>query len=359
MSSSFAAIVGNGLVLARIARDGSIMSLAGPRLDQQLIEARIHGVLESRTGNRSLSGKAWKHKLEYFRGTNVLRVISRHETAGIVDRRLAAVGECLRFPPRASGNVTLGWDDEIKDVLPQAGIRVEATWPDDFEPPPLAGATRASVITRVPGITDRPEVTDLYERSILVIAQHHDRTGVFAGAPGNQGVVLAHALNACGERGAAHAFFESSGIQQGAAFPPPPETGTAATLWKAWHDAASIRRDEALAGVHKAVLKRSSLGLFLLSGGVDLLAHAYFLLAIQALVPPVAGDEDGFFEHQATVQKVRHARALYGGAFHAGTTEPRDGSLVAEVRSDLDVSAVTLEDAGQLSPPLHPHPATR
>jgi len=352
MSSSFAAIVGNGLVLARIARDGSIMSLAGPRLDQQLIEARIHGVLESRTGNRSLSGKAWKHKLEYFRGTNVLRVISRHETAGIVDRRLAAVGECLRFAYRASGNVTLGWDDEIKDVLPQAGIRVEATWPDDFEPPPLAGATRASVITRVPGITDRPEVTDLYERSILVIAQHHDRTGVFAGAPGNQGVVLAHALNACGERGAAHAFFESSGIQQGAAFPPPPETGTAATLWKAWHDAGSLNRADALAALHKAVLKRSSLGLFLNAGSVDLLAHAYFLLAIHALLPPVSGEDDGFFEHQATVQKTRHSRAIYGGAFHAGMPEAKDSVLLTEVRSDLDVEAVTIEVQGQPPEPL-------
>jgi hypothetical protein len=87
MSGSFAATVGNGRILARIGRDGSLMSLATPHLDQQLIDARIHGVVEAVTGNRSLSGKSWKHTLNYVRGTNVLRVISSHSTAGTVERR--------------------------------------------------------------------------------------------------------------------------------------------------------------------------------------------------------------------------------------------------------------------------------
>jgi glycosidase len=363
MSSSFAATVGNGLILARIARDGSIISLATPHLDQQVVQSRIHGVVESRTGNRSLSGQSWKHNPNYLRGTNVLRVISTHATAGTVERRLVAVGESLRFAYRSSDSGTVGWDGELKDALPQAGLRVDGAWPDEFDPPPLAGATRAAVVARVPDIADRPVVTDLYARSILVIAQHHDRSGGFPAAPGEQGIVLAHALNACGERGAARAFFEWAGIQPDAPLPSPPEGGTSATLWKAWHDAGSLQRADALAALHKAVLKRTSLGLFLTSGSVDLLAHAYLLLAIHALLPTASGEEDGFFEHQATVQKTRHSRALYGGAFHAGMPEAHEPVLVAEVRSDLDVHSVTVEVEGRPAQVLEPtelkrgHPA--
>jgi glycosidase len=356
MSSAFAATVGNGRVLARIARDGSILSLAGPRLDRQLIEARIHGVVEAVTGNRSLSGKSWRHEPDYLRGTNVLRIVSTHSRAGAVERRLVAIGDSLRFAYRAPGNVTVGWDAELKDVLPQAGIRAGATWPDEFDPPPLAGATRASVVARVPNIVDRDAVTDLYARSILVIAQHHDRSGAFVAGPG-EGQVLARALDACGERGAARAFFELSGIQPDAPLPPAPATGTAATLWKAWDDAVSGRRTEALADLHKAVLHRSTLGFFLKSGSVDLLAHAYLLLAVHALLPPVTGSDDGFFEHQATVQKVRHARAIYGGAFHAGMPEPHDGQLLTEVNPDINVSSVTVEVDGR--PPQELAPVSR
>src|SRR6266851_7374515 len=241
MSGSFAATVGNGRILARIGRDGSLMSLAAPHLDQQLIEARIHGVVESATGNRSLSGKSWKHKLDYLRGTNVLRVISTHLTAGTIERRLAAVEESLHFAYRSAGNVTVGWDADLKDFLPQAGLRVDATWPDEFDPPPLAGATRASVVARVPGLMDRAAVTDLYARSILLLAQHHDRSGAFVASPGD-GVVLARALEACGERGAALAFFEWAGFQPDGSVPPAPETGTSATLWKARQDAVAGHR---------------------------------------------------------------------------------------------------------------------
>ncbi|GAC1675977.1 MAG: hypothetical protein PVS3B2_18360 [Candidatus Dormibacteraceae bacterium] len=357
MSGSFAATVGNGQILAKIGRDGSIMSLAAPHLDKELIDARIHGVVESVSGNRSLSGKSWKHQLNYLRGTNVLRVISTHATAGDVERRIVAIGESLRFAYRFTGDGTVGWDGELKDFLPQAGLQVDAGWPDEFDPPPLAGATRASVVARVPDIADRPVIADLYARSILVIAQHHDRSGAFTAAPAEQGIVLAHALNAAGERGAAQAFFEWAGIQPDAALPPPPQSGTSAILWKAWHDAASLNRADAIAGLHKAALKRTSLGLLLHSGSVDLLAHAYLLLAIHTLLPAVAGEDDGFFEHQATVQKTRHSRAIYGGAFHPGTPEPRDGTLVAEVRSDLEVSAVTVEVQGR--PPQQLMPVAR
>jgi glycosidase len=256
-------------------------------------------------------------------------------------------------------NVTVGWDGEVQDVLPQAGFRVDAAWPDEFDPPPLAGATRASVVARVPDIADRPVVTDLYARSILVLAQHHDRSGAFPAAPGDRGIVLARALHACGERSAALAFFDWAGIQPDSALPPPPESGTPATLWKAWQDAGALRRADAIAGLLKAMLKRSSLGLFLSAGSVDLLAHAYFLLVIHALLPPVTGDDDGFFEHQATVQKTRHARALYGGAFHGGMPEPGDGSLVAEVRSDLEVSAVTIDVDGRHPEHMTQIPAKR
>src|SRR5258708_35882315 len=108
------------------------MSLAAPHLDQQLIDARIHGVVESATGNRSLSGKSWKHKLDYLRGTNVLRVISIHSTAGTVERRVAAVEESLRFSYRSAGNVTVGWDSVSRGVLAQPGLHAAAAWPDDW-----------------------------------------------------------------------------------------------------------------------------------------------------------------------------------------------------------------------------------
>src|SRR5216684_431971 len=316
MSGSFAATVGNGRILARIGRDGS------------------------------LSGRAWKHKLDYVRGTNVLRVRSSHSHGTTVERRLAAIGESLLSAFRAEDGTEVGWDRGLEGVVPQAGVRVDGAWPEEFDPPPLAGATRASVVARVPDIVDRAAVTDLYARSILVLAQHHDRSGAFIASPGED-IVLAEALNACGERGAARAFFEWAASRAHAPPPQRPAAGTSATLRNAWQDAASGRRDDALVGLHRAVLNRSSVGLFLISGTVDLLAHAYLLLAVHALLPPVTGSDDGFFEHQATIQKTRHARALYGGAFHAGMPEPGVPHLVAEVRTDLDVSAVTLDVPGR------------
>jgi glycosidase len=255
----------------------------------------------------------------------------------------------------------------LGEVLPQAGIPFDGAWPEGFDPPPLAGATRASVVARVPDLTDRAAIADLYARSVLVIAQHHDRSGAFATGIGED-VLVAHALDACGERGAAQAFFDWA-VEHGRPDPhavePPSSaaTGTSAALWSAWQDAVAGRRAKSVAALEGAAARRSSLRLFVSGSGVDLAAHALLLLTVHALIPPAAPVDDGFFEHQASVQTARHVRALYGGAFHSGMPEPGEGLLVAEVRSDLDVSALTLEvdgrPAGALepSPPQHGQPA--
>ena len=387
MSTRFAATVGNGLVLARVGRDGSLLA-HGP------VEKRIAAVIKGPEGERHLSGKGWTHDLAYLRGTNVLRVRSSHSTGIEVERRLVAIGESVQTAFKAGPEIEVGWEHGMEGFLPEAGTRVVETWPDQFAPPPLAGATRASMVARVPGLSDRAAVTDLYARSILVIAQHHDRSGAFAAGPGED-ALLAHALDICGERGASRAFFEwaldhkrddphvawalerhlrtsrhpelrarlaelqaRAGLEQ----PPEPVEGAAAALWGAWQEAIEGHRSRAAAALHKAVLRRSTLGLFLADSGVDLSAHALLLLTVHALIHQTAGGEDGFFEHQATVQKTRHARALYGGAFHAGMPEPGEGLLVTEVRPDLDVSAVTLEVAGRSAQDLeraahqHGHP---
>ena len=379
MTRSIAATIGNGRVLARIGRDGSLAGLSAPSLDSELVEKRIHAVINGPDGQRRISGSSWKHHLEYVRGTNVLRVVSTHTSDIKVERRIAAIGESLRTAFRSEGETDVSWERGVENFLPQVGESYNAAWPDGFDPPPVAGATRSSVVARVPDLVDRAAITDLYGRSILLIAQHHDRKGSFATSPGED-VVLAHALDICGEKGAALAFFEwaldnargdpylawalerylrrshnpdlrdrLSKLQDNALMlrPPQPAAVTAATLWSAWHQAVEGHRAESLSALHAAVAKRSPLGLFLTSNQVDLSAHAYLLLTVQALIPSVTGGEDGFFEHQATVQKTRHARALYGGVFHSGMPEPGQDLLVAEVRPDLDVEAVTLEVDGR------------
>src|SRR5216684_2560616 len=355
MSARFVATVGNGRLLARVGADGSLIGLCAPHLDHELLEKPVHAVLELGAGRRRrIGGRGWKHRREYVRGTNVLRVLSRHSTGIKVERRLAAIGESLHLAFRCDGDHTVGWERELGEVLPPAGIRFEGAWPEGFDPPPLGGATRASVVARVPDLADRAAIADLYARSVLVIAQHHDRSGAFATGD-NEDILVAHALDVCGERGAARAFFEWAAEHRanGAVKPSssPPTTGTGAALWAAWQDAVAGRRANAVAALQGAAARRSSLRLFASGGGVDLAAHALLLLTVHALIPPTAAVEDGFFEHQATVQKARHARALYGGAFHAGMPEPREAILVAEVRSDLDVSGVTMEVAGL--PPEH------
>ena len=361
MSARFVATVGNGRLLARIGADGSLIGLCAPQLDAELLEKPAHAVLELVAGRRRrIGGRGWKHRREYVRGTNVLRVMSRHSTGIKVERRLAAIGESLLLAFRSEGDSVVGWERGLGEVLPQAGIRFDGSWPEGFDPPPLAGATRASLVARVPDLTDRPAIADLYARSVLVIAQHHDRSGSFA-ADGGEDVLLAHALDICGERGAAQAFFDWA-VEHGRADPravePPSSaaTGTSAALWSAWQDAVAGRRAKAVATLEGAAARRSSLKLFVSGSGVDLAAHALLLLTVHALMPPTAPVDDGFFEHQASVRKARHARALYGGAFHSGMPEPAEGLLVAEVRSDLDVSALTLEVDGRPAGELEPSP---
>jgi glycosidase len=378
MSARVAATVGNGRILARIGRDGSLISLCAPHLDHELIETHMYAVVRRPDGQRRIGGGGWKHHLEYVRGTNVLRVASSHSSGIKVERRLAAIGETLQTAFRSEAGDEVVWEQGLGEVLPQAGIRVDGAWPEAFDPPPLAGATRAAVVARVPDLADRGAITDLYARSVLVIAQHHDRSGAFAAGRGKD-FVMAHALDVCGERGAARAFFSWASdhkyggphlawalerhlgwsgdaglgerlaeLKAHAGVEPPslPHAITAAALWTAWQAATSGRRTDAVAALHEAVARRSSQGLFVTGSGIDLAAHAFLLLSIHALIPRAADGEDGFFEHEATVQKTRHARALYGGAFHSGTPEPGKSLLVAEVRSDLDVAKVTLEIEG-------------
>src|SRR4030081_394535 len=172
MSTRFAATVGNGLVLASVGRDGSLLA-QGP------VEKRIAAVIKTPEGERHLSGKGWTHHLAYLRGTNVLRVRSSHASGIEVERRLAAVGDSLRLAFRTDSETEIAWEHGIAQFLPQAGTRIEGAWSIEFDPPPLAGATRAAMVGRIPGLSDRAAVTDLYARSVLVIAQHHDRSGAF------------------------------------------------------------------------------------------------------------------------------------------------------------------------------------
>ncbi|OLD46284.1 MAG: hypothetical protein AUI48_09425 [Chloroflexi bacterium 13_1_40CM_2_68_14] len=359
MSARFAATVGNGRLLARIGRDGSLIGLRAPHLDRELIDRPVHAVLALPAGRRRLSGRGWKHHLEYLRGTDVLRVLSRHSSGIRVERRLAAIGETLQSAFRFDGEAEVGWEHGLGEVMPQAGLSFSEAWPEGFDEPPLRGATRAAVVARVPHLTDRTAVTDLYARSVLVIAQHQDRSGAFVTGAGDD-VLLAHALDACGERGAARAFFEwaAANGRIDRQLPAPQLTGPGGVLWSAWQDAVAGRRAGAVAALHSAVVKRSPLKLFLGAGGVDLRAHALLLLTVHALIPSVAGGEDAFFENQARAQLTRRSRALYAGAFHAGMPEPGDvPRLVAEVRPDLEVAEVTVDVAGRPPMQLEAHAA--
>jgi len=101
--------------------------------------------------------------MSYLRGTNVLRVGDAHYAA---------------------------LDDEIKR--------------GEFDIPPLGGATRAAIVERIPNLDDRNAVQALYARSVLVIAQHQLPSGEFIAEP-EVDVLMANALDVCGERGAAEA----------------------------------------------------------------------------------------------------------------------------------------------------------
>ncbi|OLB81357.1 MAG: hypothetical protein AUI15_39985 [Actinobacteria bacterium 13_2_20CM_2_66_6] len=263
--------------------------------------------------------------LSYLRGTNVLRVTS----AG-AETRYAAVG------------------DEIVS--------------GEFDLPPLRGATRAAVVERIPNVPDREAVEAVYARSVLVIAQHQEQSGAFIAGP-EEDVLLAYALDVCGERGAAEAFFvwallhrrldgllmwglaqhlrynHQSGVREEYERlkdgPGPELAATAPDLPPA--DLAALRN---------ALNQRTALDLFVDEDGADLAAHARFLLTVHALIPTLKGGEDYFFEHQAHAQEIHRARALYGGAFHGGMTPAGDDPRrEVEVRADLEPSTIAVEPA--------------
>ena len=142
MTRSVAATVGNGLILARIGRDGSIAGLSAPSLEAELVEKRIHSVLKGPDGERRIGGSSWKHHLEYVRGTNVLRVISNHAGGIKVERRIAAIGESLRTAFRSDDVTEMRWERGVETFLPEEAERFDKTWPDGFDPPPLGGAMR-------------------------------------------------------------------------------------------------------------------------------------------------------------------------------------------------------------------------
>src|SRR3979411_1609030 len=121
MSTRFAATVGNGLVLARVGRDGSILA-------HGLVERRAAAWIKRPDGERHLSGKGWTHNLAYLRGTNVLRVRSSHTSGIEVERRLAAVGDSLRLAFRTDSETEVAWEHGIDQFLPQAGPRVGGAW---------------------------------------------------------------------------------------------------------------------------------------------------------------------------------------------------------------------------------------
>ena len=233
----------------------------------------------------------------------------------------------------------------------------------DFDLPPLAGATRAVVVDRIPELADRPAVADLYARSVLVIALHQQLSGGFIAEPEDD-VVLAYALDVCGERGAAEAFYEWAlahrrldpllmwGLEQHVTFVhgtplreryerlkdgPGPELAAAPPGLPA----------DAVATIKGALARRNQLDLLVTQRGVDLRAHATFLIAVHSLVPKLRGGEDYFFEHQATAQDLHRARALYGGAYHDGLLDESEDPLAeVEVRADLQPAQLAVEKFG-------------
>ncbi len=272
-------------------------------------------------------------KLRYVRGTNVLRVLSDGD-----EIRVAAVG------------------DEI-----EVATRGDA-WPADFDPPPLGGATRATVVNRIPALPNRAAAANVYARSVLVLALHQEISGGFMAESGDD-VLIAHALDVCGERGASEGFFAWAlahrnldgllmwGLEQHMRIAYGTELrsryehvrhGPGPELAPAPPQLPRPGR----AAIDDALARRSELDLFTTPTGVDLRAHALFLLAVHALIPKMRGGEDYFFSHQSLAQEIRRARALYGGAYHSGLVAA-DGDPLGEVevRPDLEPAAASLVQA--------------
>ncbi len=273
-------------------------------------------------------------RLRYVRGTNVVRVTSRRG-----ESRVSAIGDAIEVATKGAG------------------------WPLEFDLPPLGGATRASIVGRIHEVSEHAGVSDLYARSVLVIALHQETSGAFM-APLGDDVLMAHAMDVCGERGASEAYFDWAlthrpldgllmwGLEQHVRLAygsevreryerlrdgPGPELAPEPPAMPE-HPITAIRED---------VRRRNSLDLLTNQEGIDLAAHAMFLVNVHALMPSVRGGEDYFFEHQAHAQDIRRARALYGGAFHGGLVAAgHDPSLEVEVRAGLGPSRVTVETIG-------------
>ena len=269
-------------------------------------------------------------RLAYVRGSNVVRLIS-----GESETRVAAIGDEIEVAARGDG------------------------WPLEFDPPPLGGATRAAIVERIAELGDRGAIADVYARSVLVIAQHQTRAGGFL-APDGQDVLLAHALDVCGERGAAEAFFEWAltnrrmdgrlmwGLEQHLRLAYGSELRGRFEALSERPASQPLDLPKPPSGAIRAALeRRSELDLFVNEEGIDLATHARFLISIHALIPKVRGGEDFFFEHQADVQGIRRARALYGGAFHGGlTARGHDPGREVEVRPDLRPTTIAVEPGG-------------
>lgn len=252
-------------------------------------------------GNGRVLAYVFGENLEYVRGTNVLR---------------------------SGGALYAAVDDRITTV--------------EAEPPPLAGATRATVVDRIPGLAEPDAVAALYARSVLVLAMHQEVSGRFLAEPPDD-VLIAHAMDVCGERGAAEAFFawalehrEHDGILA---------WGLERHLRLAY--GSRLQRLE-VASVAPELPPPSGranrLGLFVTDAGIDMRSHALFLIDVHSQVPPIRGSEDFFFAHQALAQERRRKRALYGGAFHGGLVAAGgDPAREVEVRPDLEPATVGIE----------------
>ncbi len=232
-----------------------------------------------------------------------------------------------------------------------------------FDLPPLAGATRAALIEQVSGISDRAGATALYARSVLVIALHQGVDGAFITDRGDE-VRLAYALDVCGERGAAEAFYAWAlnhrkldgellwGLGQHIRLAYGSELRTAYQRLKDGPGpelAATPIELPSPSALVDLVARRNELDLMTDEHGVDLGAHADFLLAGHAQIPKLAGGEDYFFSHQAQISQTRRRRALYAGAFHLGLTAAGvDPATEVEVRRDLEPVTIAIE-AGRSS----------
>jgi glycosidase len=258
----------------------------------------------------------------YVRGTNVLRLVSDEG-----ETRVAAVGDRIEVATQGDG------------------------WPLEFDPPPLGGATRATVVERIPDLADRAAISDLYARSVLVMALHQEQPGAFIAGPEDD-VLIAHALDVCGERGAAEAFFAWAlthrridgllkwGLEQHVKLAHGTELRDLPDV--ASRPPAIPKRP--MEAIRAALKRRTELDLLTNEQGIDLAAHAIFLISVHALIPKVRGGEDFFFEHQANAHDMRRARALYGGAFHGGLMAAGgDPSREVEVRADLGPHTVVVE----------------